>query len=279
MKETGGICRYRYRANLILHQLIPDKPLCYSYEEARNLQFIEEALMPENFRRLSRQLKNKGLCQGVSILFYGPPGTGKKELVYQLASRTGRDIQQIDIKETKSYWLEETEKIIKKAFDQFRIRENKSKATPILFLNEADDVFCRRREAGRSSVNQIDNTIQEIILHEMENLKVILVATTNMAHNLDKTFERMFLYKISLEMPDMDTRFRIWETCLPDFPSDFIRHLAERYEFTGGQINNIIRKYTMHQIIKAEDPEPQDVIIWCREEDVHEGYHKIGFRL
>ena len=279
MKETGGICLDRLHANLILQQLIPDKPLCYSYEEARNLQFIEEAMMPENFRRLSRQLKNKGLCQGVSILFYGPPGTGKKELVYQLAHRTGRDIQQIDIKETKNYWSGEPEKIIKKMFDQHRIKANKSKVTPILFLNEADDVFCRRRETHRSSTNTIESVIQSIILQEMENLKGILIATTNIAHNLDKTFERMFLYKVRLERPDMDARFRIWETCLPDIVSDFIRHLAERYEFTGGQIDNVIRKYTMHQVFNGEDPEPQDIIIWCREEDNQELYRKKWLRL
>ncbi|MEI7981494.1 MAG: AAA family ATPase, partial [Bacteroidota bacterium] len=101
--DLMGPAREQRNAELILHQVIPEKPLFYSGEEARNLQFIEEALMHENFKKLTKRLKDKGLCQGVSILLYGPPGTGKTESVYQLARRTGRDIRQIDISETKSY--------------------------------------------------------------------------------------------------------------------------------------------------------------------------------
>jgi len=270
--------RERKNADLILHQVITEKPLFYSGEEARNLQFIEEALMQENFKRLTRRLKDKGLCQGVSILLYGPPGTGKTESVYQLARRTGRDIRQIDISETKSYWFGESEKIIKKLFDQYRSMAEKNKVTPILFFNEADGVFCRRRESGRSSTDQTENTIQNIILQEMENLKGILIATTNMAQNLDKAFERRFLYKVPFEKPGIDARFSIWETRLPGQEPDLIRHLAEKYEFTGGQIDNIIRKYTTHQIIKGEEPDPRDIITWCREENMQEEYKQIGFR-
>lgn len=270
--------RERKNVDLILHQVIPEKPLFYSGEEARNLQFIEEALMPENFKKLRKRLKDKGLCEGVSILLHGPPGTGKTESVYQLARRTGRDIRQIDISETKSYWFGESEKIIKKLFDQYRSMAEKSKVAPILFFNEADGVFCRRRESGRSSTDQTENTIQNIILQEMENLKGILIATTNMVHNLDEAFERRFLYKVPFEKPGMDARFSIWETRLPDQGTDLIRHLAEKYEFTGGEIDNIIRKYTTHQIIKGLDPEPQDIITWCREENMQEEYTKIGFK-
>jgi len=271
--------RERENADLVLHHLIPEKELFYSGEEARNLQFIEEALMPQNFRRLSGRLKEKGLCQGVSVLLYGPPGTGKTESVYQLARRTGRDIRQIDISETKSYWFGESEKIIKKLFDQYRQLAEKSKIAPILFFNEADGVFCRRREPRRSSTGQTENAIQNIILQEMENLKGILVATTNMAHNLDKAFERRFLYKVAFERPGMDARCRIWENRLPDLSSDIIRHLAEKYDFTGGQIDNVLRKHTMYQVIRGEDPEPQDIVQWCREENMQEEYKQVGFRL
>ena len=48
----------------------------------------------------------------------------------------------------------------------------------------------------------MENTIQNIILQEMESLDGILIATTNLADNLDTAFERRFLYKIRFDKPD-----------------------------------------------------------------------------
>ena len=41
----------------------------------------------------------------------------------------------------------------------------------------------------------MENSIQNIILQEMETLEGIMIATTNLTTNLDKAFERRFLYK------------------------------------------------------------------------------------
>jgi hypothetical protein len=71
----------------------------------------------------------------------------------------------------------------------------------------------------------------------------------------------------------------IWETRLPTLSSDFIRHLAENYDLSGGQIDNIVRKHTMHQVIKDDEPELADIIQWCKEENMQGEYTKIGFRV
>jgi hypothetical protein len=266
-------------AQLVLHEIIHEKQMFYTEEEARSLSFLEESLMPKNFKKLEKKLTEKGLSQGVNILFYGPPGTGKTETVYQLARKTGRDIRQIDISETKSMWFGESEKIIKKKFDQYRALVKTSKIAPILFFNEADGIFGKRKDTITSNTGQTENAIQNIILQEMETLNGIMIATTNMAGNLDKAFERRFLYKILFDKPDMFARCMIWETRLPSLSSDFIRHLAEHYDLTGGQIDNIVRKHTMHQIIKDEEPDFTDIIKWCREENMQGNYAKIGFRI
>ncbi len=264
---------------LILHEIIPEKQMFYTEEEARDLSFLEQSLMPANFRKLEKKLTEKGLHPGVNILFYGPPGTGKTETVYQLARRTGRDIRQIDISETKSMWFGESEKIIKKKFDQYRALVKTSKIAPILFFNEADGIFGKRKETTTSNTGQTENAIQNIILQEMETLNGIMIATTNMAENLDKAFERRFLYKILFEKPDMHARCMIWETRLPSLSSDFIRHLAEHFDLTGGQIDNVVRKVAMHQILKDEEPDFTDILKWCREENMHGEYTRIGFRI
>ena len=64
---------------------------------------------------------------------------------------------------------------------------------PILLFNEADAIFGIRQEGATRAVDKMENSIQNIILQEMEKLDGILIATTNLTTNLDKAFERRFL--------------------------------------------------------------------------------------
>ncbi|MBP6872272.1 MAG: ATP-binding protein [Bacteroidales bacterium] len=271
--------RSRKNSGLILYDMIPEKQMFYSIEAKRDLQFLEEALLPDNFGKLMKKLQDRGLPQGMNVLLYGPPGTGKTETVFQLARRTGRDIRQIDISETKSHWFGDSEKLIKQIFDQYRYVVDKSTTAPILLFNEADGIFTRRKATGKSSTDQTENAIQNIILQEMENLRGIMIATTNMAGNIDKAFERRFLYKILFEKPDMEARLSIWKTRLPELDKEIIKHLSERFDFSGGQIDNIARKYVMHHILRDKDPFLHDILAWCREEGMQEGNARIGFRV
>ena len=98
----------------------------------------------------------------------------------------------------------------------------------------------------------MENAIQNIILQEMENLNGILIATTNLAQNMDKAFERRFLYKIKFNKPSLDARIHIWQTMFTDLQESDIKALAERYDFSGGQIENIARHYTIDGILNGE---------------------------
>jgi hypothetical protein len=271
--------RSRKNAGLILYDAISEKKMFYSSEAERDLQFLEEALQADNFGKLMKRLCDRGLPQGMNVLLFGPPGTGKTETVFQLARRTGRDIRQIDISETKSHWFGDSEKLIKQVFDQYRSLVDKSTTAPILLFNEADGIFTKRKTTGRSSTDQTENAMQNIILQEMEILRGIMIATTNMVGSLDMAFERRFLYKILLEKPDQETRCLIWETRLPELDREFVRHLSERFDFSGGQIDNIVRKYVTHQVLRDKDPSLHNIIAWCLEEGMQEGNTRIGFRM
>ena len=52
-------------------------------------------------------------------------------------------------------------------------------------------------------------------LNEIEQLDGILIATTNLAENMDKAFERRFLYKVKFEKPDLACRSQIWQAMIP----------------------------------------------------------------
>ena len=86
--------------------------------------------------------------------------------------------------------------------------------------------------------------MQNIILQELENLDGILIATTNMTQNMDKAFERRFLYKIEFSKPEKNIRKMLWKSMMPDLNEEDALALASRFDFSDGQIENIARKKT-----------------------------------
>ncbi len=248
---------------------IAPKELYFSSKEAKSLDFLTETLKPENHTSLVQRMKEAGMRTGIAVLLYGPPGTGKTESVYQLARKTGRDIHMISISETKSMWFGESEKLIKRVFDEYRIKVEKSKVTPILLFNEADGIFSSRKKTGASSVDQTENAIQNIILQEMEDLQGILIATTNLTQNLDQAFERRFLYKICFEKPDVEAMARIWQDKVKELPAGEVYKLATAFELSGGQIENIARKCLLHQLLYAVFPALAEIESFCQEEQIN----------
>ena len=168
---------------------------------------------------------------------------------------------QVNISEVKSMWVGESEKNIKEIFDRYRIKVEKASIAPILLFNEADGIIGKRQEGAERAVDKMENSIQNIILQEMENLKGILIATTNLAQNMDKAFERRFLYKIKFNKPTKEARMHIWHTMLPDLQELAVRTLAEKYDFSGGQIENIARHYAIDTVLHSDAANSLDKLI------------------
>jgi SpoVK/Ycf46/Vps4 family AAA+-type ATPase len=176
-------------------------------------------------------------------------------------------------------WYGESEKKIKALFDRYRAAAQSSDIAPILLFNEADGVSGKRKEIGNGnhSIDQTENTIQNIILQEMENLEGILIATTNMNKNMDKAFERRFLYKVEFETPSLDARTSIWKSIIADLCNDDAATLAGEYNFSGGQIENIARKRTVKSILSGETPTLDTLRAYCQEELLEKEAGRIGF--
>ena len=242
------------RKNVLKHEDIKAKQLYYDDEVAAQVKDLGQLLEESRYHEICNRLEAKGQRTGFTCLFYGAPGTGKTETVLQLARQTGRDIIQVNISEIKSMWVGESEKNIKEIFDKYRAKVDKATIAPILLFNEADAIIGKRREGAESAVDKMENSIQNIILQEMENLKGILIATTNLAQNMDKAFERRFLYKIKFNKPTLDARIHIWQTMLPDLPEADIKVLAEHYDFSGGQIENVARHYAIDTVLHGDEP-------------------------
>jgi SpoVK/Ycf46/Vps4 family AAA+-type ATPase len=224
-------------------------------------------------------LESKGLRKGFTCLFYGAPGTGKTESVFQLARQTGRDIMQVNISQVKSMWVGQSEKNIKQLFDQYRTIVKRTKIVPILLFNEADGVIGKRKQDAERSVDKMENSVQNIILQEMESLEGIMIATTNLVQNIDAAFERRFLYKIKFDKPELAQRVKIWQSLMPAISENTANKLASNYDFSGGQIENIARKCDVDSILYGTDVVNEDRIIqYCADECIVKGEKpKIGF--
>ena len=258
---------------------IVEKKLFYETLIQSQITELGKLLDDSQYQMIRYRLKESGFRCGFTCLFYGEPGTGKTETVLQLARKTGRDIMQVNISEIKSMWVGESEKNIKQIFDSYRQKVEALKMTPILLFNEADAIIGKRQEGAERAVDKMENTIQNIILQEMETLDGILVATTNLAQNMDKAFERRFLYKVHFTKPTLEARASIWHEMIPVLSEVESRSLASKYDFSGGQIENIARHYTIDSILHGTSENVLETLSrHCDNERLDsKGHRTIGF--
>ena len=106
-----------------------------------------------------------------------------------------------------------------------------------------------------------------------------MIATTNLTGNLDAAFERRFLYKIEFDKPSPNERKHIWKTFLPDLTDEQATELSKRFDFSGGQIENIARKRIVSDILEDRNELDMDGIIEsCQAELLNrKGANRIGF--
>lgn len=245
---------------------IKEKSMFYNPSEQEQIERLTQLLKDDNLSVIQQRLTEQGMRKGFACLFYGAPGTGKTETVMQIARQTGRDIMQIDIAGLRDKWVGESEKNIKAIFNNYRELCKNMETMPILFFNEADGIINKRTEHIEHSVDKMDNAMQNIILQEIENLDGILIATTNLTNNLDKAFERRFLFKVEFHKPDNEVKARIWSSMLQNISQEEARSLAARYDFSGGQIENIARKRMIDYILSGKYASMEEIDGYCRTE-------------
>ncbi len=214
----------------------------------------------EKYSDLETKFTGAGMKPGLTMMFYGLPGTGKTELVKQIAKLHNRTILQVDIANIKSMWVGESEKNIKNVFKDYKLAIKHFDRTPILLFNEADAILGERRQV-ESSVDQMLNSMQNILLQELEDFKGIFIATTNLIKNIDKAFDRRLLYKLKFESPNYETRFRILEHQFPEFSTSLLRDISNENSLSGGQIQNIKKKYLVDKLLLDESGDDAERIL------------------
>ena len=268
-------------ANIVKKDTITAKSLFYNRDEGAQIERLTSLLQKENFDNVVSRLEQKGMRKGFCALLYGGPGTGKTETVYQIARQTGRDIYLVDVSQLKSKWVGDSEKNIRALFNEYKSLVRNREIAPILLFNEADAIFGVRMEGATRAVDKMENSIQNIILQEMESLEGIMIATTNLTSNFDPAFERRFIFKVNLSKPSADARAHIWESLVEGLAEEDAKVLASEYDFSGGQIENISRMMTVDFILSGQEPELDSIRRMCQNETISSSKKKerarIGF--
>ncbi|MDA3838885.1 MAG: ATP-binding protein [Candidatus Delongbacteria bacterium] len=232
---------------LIKHNKIKSE-LFFDKEIAEQVDILSYATSKKQFTQISKELKKANFPSGIISLFHGYPGTGKTAAVHAIAQKTKRDILQVDISNINDKYVGESEKRLKEVFNEYSKAKKALSHTPILLFNEADALIGQRITV-KDSVDQMNNTMQNILLEELEKFDGIFFATTNLTENMDDAFNRRFLYKVEFQKPSREIRNYIWKSKIKDIPSHVLKEISE-FDFSGGQIENVARKFMIDKILK-----------------------------
>ena len=198
--------------------------------------------------------KKKGI--DARIIFYGAAGTGKTVTALALSKSLKKQVLSFDCSKILSMYVGESEKNVRKIFDDYKDLCIKTKSEPVLLLNEADQFLSNRVSGHISGSDKMHNQMQNIFLEQIENFDGILIATTNLLDSIDKAFSRRFNYKIEFLKPDENQRKELWRKLLPlNLPLEdgFDIDKLANYSLTGGQIEIVI-KNTAYKLAIEDEP-------------------------
>ena len=256
---------------------IIEKPLFYNDDLNETLEMLNTNLSPVSYNAISDRYKELNMKGGLTILMHGCAGTGKTESVYQLAKKHQRSIVMVNISTIRNKWVGESEKMIKQIFTEYNRVKSKSPQTPILLFNEADALISKR-VAVECSTDQMQNNMQNVLLQELEDFDGILIATTNLLINIDKAFDRRFLFKLKFELPTLSTKLSIIKHKFTFISDNEINTLASEFSLSGGQIDNIVRKAMLYFATYGNNPNFSKIMDYAKAElNMYSTVSKIGF--
>lgn len=176
------------------------------------------------------------------LCFYGPAGTGKTKCAHGFASALNRKILCVNYANIESKWAGEAPKNLISAFNVAQ------ESNAVLFMDEADSFLGKRITNVSSGHDQSINSLRSQMLILLEDFDGVVIFGTNLVENFDKAFETRILKSIRFELPNEDSRFKLFQLMIParvpfDSPlavEDY-REFSKRSEgFSGREIRNVV---------------------------------------
>ncbi|MFO8110184.1 MAG: CDC48 family AAA ATPase [Thermoplasmata archaeon] len=174
-------------------------------EEAKQ-ELVEAVEWPLKYENI---FKHMGAEVPKGILLYGPPGTGKTLLAKAVAKESEANFISVKGPQFFSKWVGESEKAVRETF-----RKARQAAPTIIFFDEIDALVPRR---GSNADSNVSERVISQILTELDGLEplhdVVVMGATNRIDIIDPALLRpgRFDRQVSIEMPDTDTRRKIFK--------------------------------------------------------------------
>ncbi|MDH4165481.1 MAG: ATP-binding protein [Gammaproteobacteria bacterium] len=174
---------------------------------------------------------------GLRVLFAGPSGTGKTMAAATVARELDIDIYRVDISQTVSKYIGETEKNLDRIFNAA------ATSNAILFFDEADALFGKRSEV-KDAHDRYSNIETSYLLQKIEDYQGIVFLASNLSRNMDTAFSRRLNFVLEFPLPDRGDRERLWRSMLsgtaPLAADIDFAFLASQFTLSGGEIRNVV---------------------------------------
>lgn len=239
-----------------------------------------DVILPARTKRELRQMqlllenpslsKDLGIEPPTGLLLYGPPGTGKTTIARVLAHESHCHFVATSPAEINSMWLGESEKQVKKLFDEAR-----AKAPAIIFLDEIDALLPSRS----GGVNQYSDKVVNQFLHEMDGLtknrRIFVIGATNRRDMLDPALLRggRLSREIEIPLPDEPARRQLFALAAggakmaDDIDLDEMARRTEGY--SGANIKAVVNEAGLQALIRLSEA-PADAKRVLTREDFEE---------
>lgn len=191
-------------------------------------------------------------------LLYGPPGTGKTHLARVLARECSAVMIHVSAAEIESKWVGETEKIIKGLFSLATMV-----APSIIFIDEADSIFRKRRSHDDDWVRSRVNTLlgQSDGLLQADRPPFLLLAT-NHPNDMDEAVLRRVPGRLYIGLPTQTARknmlgiFLREENVAPEVQLGDVAAMTSG--FTGSDLHNLCVQAALISQAEAREQQEQD---------------------
>jgi SpoVK/Ycf46/Vps4 family AAA+-type ATPase len=178
---------------------------------------------------------------GLVLLFAGPPGTGKTLLSHAIAAHLGRPLLLIDAAQLGA------QRGLDANLDTL-MREARLQRAVLLF-DDCELLFAHRLQGNREL---------PLLLAALDAYDGITLLSTNLPQTLDEALDRRVTLRLDFEIPPPSLRERIWRLHLPALaplaPDVDLRHLAEKFEFSGGYIKNSVTVALNRALSRVDEP-------------------------
>lgn len=184
------------------------------------------------------------------INLYGYSGTGKTMAAHAIANQLNRKILTVDYSQIESKYVGETSKNLAAMFNYAK------ESNSVIFFDEADALLSKRVCNMSNSTDVSVNQTRSVLLMLINDYDDIIIFASNFITNYDSAFMRRILAHIKFELPDEQSRAKLWRMYIPQqLPTDADIHaIAAKYEcISGADIANAVLNASLKAARKNEN--------------------------